>query len=214
MVIFSYVCLGLFFVSHSSSLLPYPPPPPPPHSPSLVSSRPPSPLSLLPGLSPTRLSLSIHNTTLLPNVNTLIARGMFCGAKYTHHTFIPLHPPPPPLFFPPSSLSLPVSSSLSPPLPLLTPRPFLLFSLPPRPFLSPRPFLLLSFHPFPPSLSPPSPLSLSPPHRPFLVPPLSVFSCSTALVAGCMPIMCNRVMYVCVDLALWARYVLCGNSHL
>ena len=26
------------------------------------------------------------NTTLLPNVNT-IALGMFCGAKYTHHTF-------------------------------------------------------------------------------------------------------------------------------
>ena len=25
------------------------------------------------------------NTTLLPSVNTLIARGMFCGAKYTHH---------------------------------------------------------------------------------------------------------------------------------
>ena len=29
--------------------------------------------------------------TLLPNVNTLIARGgMFCGAKYTHHTFTPI----------------------------------------------------------------------------------------------------------------------------
>ena len=30
------------------------------------------------------------NTTLLPSVNTLIARGMFCGAKYTHHTVIPI----------------------------------------------------------------------------------------------------------------------------
>ena len=28
-----------------------------------------------------------YNITLLPSVNTLIARGMFCGAKYTHHTF-------------------------------------------------------------------------------------------------------------------------------
>ena len=28
--------------------------------------------------------------TLLPSVNALIARGMFCGAKYTHHTFIPI----------------------------------------------------------------------------------------------------------------------------
>ena len=27
--------------------------------------------------------------TLLPSVNT-IARGMFCGAKYTHHTFTPI----------------------------------------------------------------------------------------------------------------------------
>ena len=27
-----------------------------------------------------------YNTTLLPNVNT-IALGMFCRAKYTHHTF-------------------------------------------------------------------------------------------------------------------------------
>ena len=25
-----------------------------------------------------------NNITLLPSVNTLIARGMFCGAKYTH----------------------------------------------------------------------------------------------------------------------------------
>ena len=29
----------------------------------------------------------IYNTTLLPSVSILIARGMFCGAKYTHHTF-------------------------------------------------------------------------------------------------------------------------------
>ena len=29
------------------------------------------------------------NTTLLPSVNTL-ARGMFCGAKYTHQTFTPI----------------------------------------------------------------------------------------------------------------------------
>ena len=29
-------------------------------------------------------------TTLLPSVNTLIARGMSCGAKYTHHTFTPI----------------------------------------------------------------------------------------------------------------------------
>ena len=31
-----------------------------------------------------------YNITLLPSVNTLIARGMFCGAKYTHHTFTPI----------------------------------------------------------------------------------------------------------------------------
>ena len=31
-----------------------------------------------------------YNITLLPSVNTLIARGMFCGAKYTHHTFAPI----------------------------------------------------------------------------------------------------------------------------
>ena len=30
-----------------------------------------------------------HSTTLLPSVNTN-ARGMFCGAKYTHHTFTPI----------------------------------------------------------------------------------------------------------------------------
>ena len=32
----------------------------------------------------------MYNTTLLPSVNTVIARGMFCGAKYTHHTFTPI----------------------------------------------------------------------------------------------------------------------------
>ena len=26
------------------------------------------------------------DTTLLASVNTLIARGMFCGSKYTHHS--------------------------------------------------------------------------------------------------------------------------------
>ena len=31
-----------------------------------------------------------YNITLLPSVNTLIARGMFCGAKYTHHTSTPI----------------------------------------------------------------------------------------------------------------------------
>ena len=31
-----------------------------------------------------------YNITLLPSVNTLIARGMFCGAKYAHHTFTPI----------------------------------------------------------------------------------------------------------------------------
>ena len=31
-----------------------------------------------------------YNITLLPSVNTLIARGMFCGARYTHHTFTPI----------------------------------------------------------------------------------------------------------------------------
>ena len=30
-----------------------------------------------------------YNTTLLPIVNT-VARGMFCGPKYTHHTFTPI----------------------------------------------------------------------------------------------------------------------------
>ena len=31
-----------------------------------------------------------YNITLLPSVNTLIARGMFCGAKYTHHILTPI----------------------------------------------------------------------------------------------------------------------------
>ena len=31
-----------------------------------------------------------YNITLFPSVNTLIARGMFCGARYTHHTFTPI----------------------------------------------------------------------------------------------------------------------------
>ena len=31
-----------------------------------------------------------YNITLLPSVNTLIARGMFRSAKYTHHTFTPI----------------------------------------------------------------------------------------------------------------------------
>ena len=40
---------------------------------------------------PLLTSLTIqYNTTLLLSVNTLIARGMFCGAKYTHHTFTPI----------------------------------------------------------------------------------------------------------------------------
>jgi len=30
-----------------------------------------------------------YSTTLLPSV-TIIARGMFCGARYTHHTFTPV----------------------------------------------------------------------------------------------------------------------------
>ena len=33
---------------------------------------------------------TISNITWLPSVNTLTARGMFCGAKYTHHTFTPI----------------------------------------------------------------------------------------------------------------------------
>ena len=31
-----------------------------------------------------------YNFKLLPSVNTLIARGMFCGAKFNHHTFTPI----------------------------------------------------------------------------------------------------------------------------
>ena len=30
-----------------------------------------------------------YNTTLLPNVITITV-GMFCDAKYTHHTFMPI----------------------------------------------------------------------------------------------------------------------------
>ena len=30
-----------------------------------------------------------YNATLLPSVHT-VARGMFCRAKYTHHTFTPI----------------------------------------------------------------------------------------------------------------------------
>ena len=37
------------------------------------------------------LSFSLqYSLTLLPCFNTLIAQGMFCSAKYTHHTFIPV----------------------------------------------------------------------------------------------------------------------------
>ena len=42
------------------------------------------------GLRFSSLRFTIHNITLLPSVNTLIARGMFCGVKYTHHTFSPV----------------------------------------------------------------------------------------------------------------------------
>ena len=35
-------------------------------------------------------SQRLYNTTSLPSVNTLIARGMFFGAKHTHHTFTPI----------------------------------------------------------------------------------------------------------------------------
>ena len=31
-----------------------------------------------------------YNITLAPSVSTLIVQGMFCGAKYTHHTFTPI----------------------------------------------------------------------------------------------------------------------------
>ena len=36
------------------------------------------------------ITIQYNNITLLPSANTLIARGMFCGAKYTHHTFTPI----------------------------------------------------------------------------------------------------------------------------
>ena len=38
----------------------------------------------------TTMQQQYNNITLLPSVNTLIARGMFCGTKYTHHTFTPI----------------------------------------------------------------------------------------------------------------------------
>ena len=34
-----------------------------------------------------------YNIRLLPSVNTLTARGMFCGAKYTHHTWLDPYTP-------------------------------------------------------------------------------------------------------------------------
>ena len=37
--------------------------------------------------------------------------------------------------------------------------------------------------------------------------------CSTVLFTGCMLIMYNWVMYAWVDLAMWTRYVLSGNSR-
>ena len=37
-----------------------------------------------------QLSLLSYNITLLPSVYTMIARAVFCGAKYTHHTFTPI----------------------------------------------------------------------------------------------------------------------------
>ena len=41
--------------------------------------------------SPSAIACALqYNITLLPSVNTLIARGIFCGAKYTHHTFTPI----------------------------------------------------------------------------------------------------------------------------
>ena len=49
--------------------------------------------ALLPHLNHRSLStqyITIYNITLLPSVNTLTAPGMFCGAKYSHHTFTPI----------------------------------------------------------------------------------------------------------------------------
>ena len=42
---------------------------------------------------------------------------------------------------------------------------------------------------------------------------IELIRCSTALFTGSMLIMYNWVMYACVHLTLWTRYVLCGNSH-
>ena len=47
-------------------------------------------LFILPSTGQENNNNSNNNITLLPSVNTLIARGMFCGAKYTHHTFNPI----------------------------------------------------------------------------------------------------------------------------
>ena len=41
-------------------------------------------------LIPQARAIIQYNTTLLPGFSTLTARGMFCGAKYIHHTFIPI----------------------------------------------------------------------------------------------------------------------------
>ena len=45
--------------------------------------------TVLLSVSNTTVLPSVNNTTLLPSVST-IARGMFCGAKYTYHTFTPM----------------------------------------------------------------------------------------------------------------------------
>ena len=37
-----------------------------------------------------RFQMTPYNTSVLPSVSTQIARGMFCGVKYTHHTFTPI----------------------------------------------------------------------------------------------------------------------------
>ena len=41
---------------------------------------------------------------------------------------------------------------------------------------------------------------------------VELIKCSAALFTGCMLVMYNRVMYACVHLALWSRYVLFGKS--
>ena len=48
-------------------------------------------VQVMPVLQPFARNTIQYNITLLPSVNTLIARGMFCGAKYTHHTFTPIY---------------------------------------------------------------------------------------------------------------------------